>query len=150
MSSDKSSTGERSDAARASGGKSDPALRVWHLYSDDAGVSHFRELFLPFKPAPVPGMEDPPLALGLDSLPGAAFLRLAPRQVEDWHPAPRRVLLVPIQGASRVTAGDGTIKEFRPGDVVLMDDTTGKGHITEPIGDIEHIALIVPVGAVGL
>ncbi len=130
--------------------RSTATLTVWHLYADDAGVSRFREISLPFKSVPVPGMDDPPLALGLDSLPGAAFLRLAPRQVEDWHPAPRRVFLVPIQGASRVTAGDGTIKEFRPGDVVLMDDTTGKGHITEPIGDVDHIALIVPVGAVGL
>lgn len=133
----------------AKGAGTKATLKVWHLYADDAGVSRFREISLPFKAIPVPGMDDPPLALGLDSLSGAAFLRLAPRQVEDWHPAPRRVFLVPIQGASRVTAGDGTIKEFRPGDVVLMDDTTGKGHITEPIGDVDHIALIVPVGAIG-
>jgi len=127
-----------------------PTLTVWHLYADDAGVSHFREVRLPFRPAPVPGMDDPPLALSLDSAPGAAFLRLAPRQVEDWHPAPRRVLLIPIQGASRVTTGDGVVKEFRPGDVVLLDDTTGRGHITEPVGDVDHVALIVPVGALAL
>lgn len=124
------------------------ALKVVHLCTDENGVSRFREILLPFRPAPVPGMDDPPLALGLDSLPGAAFLRLAPRQVEDWHPAPRRVFLIPIQGASRVTCGDGTVREFRPGDVVLMDDTAGKGHVTEPIGDVDHIALVVPVGAV--
>lgn len=136
---------EESVGARA---RSGATLKVWRLYADEDGVSHFRETLLPFKVAPVPGMDDPPLALALDSLPGAAFLRLAPRQVEDWHPAPRRVLLVPIQGASRVTAGDGTVKEFRPGDVVLMEDTSGQGHITEPIGDVDHIALIVPIGAV--
>lgn len=137
------------EAAGGARDRSEPTLKVWRLYADDDGVSHFREALLPFKVVPAPGLDDPPLALGLDSLPGAAFLRLAPRQVEDWHPVPRRVLLVPIQGASRVTAGDGTVKEFRPGDVVLMEDTTGKGHITEPIGDVDHIALIVPVGAIG-
>jgi hypothetical protein len=131
------------------GGAAEPVLRVCHIYSDDDGVSHFRETALPFRPAPIAGLEDPPLALGIDSGPGAAFLRLAPRQMEEWHPAPRRVFLIPIQGASRVTVGDGMVKEFRPGDVVLMDDTTGQGHITEAIGDIEHIALIVPVGTVG-
>jgi quercetin dioxygenase-like cupin family protein len=125
-----------------------PTLRYWHIYSDSEGVSHFREIDLPFKARSVPGMDDPPAVLPLDSQPGVAFVRLAPGQVEDWHPAPRSVFLIAIQGGSRVTVGDGTVKEFGPGDVVFMDDTTGRGHLTEPIGNVAHVALIVPVESV--
>jgi len=34
----------------------------------------------------------------------------------------------------------------KPGDVVLMDDPTGKGHRTAAVGAVDHIALLVPVG----
>jgi mannose-6-phosphate isomerase-like protein (cupin superfamily) len=137
-----------------SGGPGNPAARgparlvYTHIYSDSDGVSHFREAEMSFRALEFSGMDDPPTACPLDSQPGAAFLRLAPGQVEDWHPAPRSVFLIAIEGRSRVTVGDGAVKEFRPGDVIFMDDTTGKGHITEPVGDVAHIALIVPVDAV--
>ena len=144
MSNDKS-TNVESPNTRASATRGPATLEYTHIYADKDGISHFRQAEMPFKPVPVPGMDDPPGAARIDSLPGAAFLRLAPGQVEDWHPAPRSVFLIAIQGRSRVTVGDGAVKEFGPGEMVLMDDTIGKGHLTEPVGDVAHVALIVPV-----
>jgi hypothetical protein len=118
-------------------------LRYWHLYADGQGISRFKPASLQFGHLPVKGLDDPPLAVGLTDVTGATFLRLAPRQVEDWHPAPRRMFLLVIQGESEVTAGDGTVRRFAPGDLVLMDDTTGKGHITKAIGELDHVALVV-------
>lgn len=122
-------------------------LTYWHIYADDEGISHFRQSALSFNPAPVPGLDDPPLAATLSEVSGATFLRLAPSQVEDWHPAPRRVFLVVISGISEVTVGDGTVKRFGPGDVVLMDDTSGAGHVTRSVGEDEHIALVIDASA---
>jgi hypothetical protein len=142
-------TSEPPDDGSPNGTQTQHMLRFWRLYEDDAGVSHFKEGAAPFAPIAIPGLDDPPLALTFAGGSGTAFLRLAPRQVEDWHPSPRKTLLVVIKGASRVTAGDGTVKEFHPGDVVLMEDMMGKGHITEPAGDGEHIALIIPIESFG-
>ncbi len=50
-----------------------------------------------------------------------------------------------VQGASEVTASDGTKKEFHVGELVLLDDAKGKGHITKAVGDVDHIALAIPV-----
>lgn len=122
-----------------------PSLHYWHLYSDAQGVSHFKDETLPFKVLGQPGMANPPAAATLDGAKGASLLLLHAGQVEDWHKAPGKQFLVVVEGASQVTAGDGTVKEFHLGDIVLMDDTAGKGHITKNLGTTDHIALVIPV-----
>jgi len=41
--------------------------------------------------------------------------------------------------------GDGTTRRFGPGDVVLADDLTGRGHTTRSVGG-PRISATVPVG----
>ena len=43
-----------------------------------------------------------------------------------------------------VTASDGERRAFKAGDVVLVEDTTGKGHLTRMSGDGLHRAAFVP------
>jgi hypothetical protein len=42
--------------------------------------------------------------------------------------------------------GDGTKRRFGPGDVVLADDLTGRGHTTRSLG-VSRISATVAVGA---
>ena len=77
--------------------------------------------------------------------PGAMLLRLKPGAVEDWHNAPRAWYLIVVQGMSEVTASDGEKRRFGPGSIVLLDDTTGRGHQTRTVGTIDHVAAVVPI-----
>jgi hypothetical protein len=131
-------------------------LSFTHLWADAKGVSHFRDEKLGFEAAtpenPTAGTTsrtnpDPEalVALPLRGATGATFLYLKRAAVEDWHRAPRRMYLIAVQGMSEVTAGDGEIRRFGPGSIILMDDLTGKGHITRAVGDVDHIALTIPV-----
>jgi hypothetical protein len=131
-------------------------LPITHLWSDAQGVSHFRDEKLSFEAAtpenPTAGTAsrsnpDPEalVALPLRGATGATFLYLKRAAVEDWHRAPRRMYLIAVQGMSEVTAGDGQVRRFGLGSIVLMDDLTGKGHITRAVGDVDHIALTIPV-----
>ena len=133
-------------------------LSFTHLWADAKGVSHFREEKLGFEAAtpenPTAGTTsrtnpDPEalVALPLRGATGATFLYLKRGAVEDWHRAPRRMYLIAVQGMSEVTAGDGEVRRFGLGSIVLMDDLTGKGHITRAVGDVDHIALTIPVPA---
>src|SRR5580700_3728955 len=133
-------------------------LTFTHLWADANGVSHFRDEKLSFEAAtpenPTAGTAshnnpDPEalVALPLRGATGATFLYLKRAAVEDWHRAPRRMYLIAVQGMSEVTAGDGEVRRFGPGSIVLMDDLTGKGHITRAVGDVDHIALTIPVPA---
>jgi hypothetical protein len=131
-------------------------LPITHLWADAQGVSHFRDEKLSFEAAtpenPTAGTTsrtnpDPEalVSLPLRGATGATFLYLKRAAVEDWHRAPRRMYLIAVQGMSEVTAGDGQVRRFGLGSIVLMDDLTGKGHITRAVGDVDHIALTIPV-----
>ena len=45
-----------------------------------------------------------------------------------FHPLPDRRLIIHLSGEAEIGLSDGTKQIFRPGDVRLMEDTTGKGH----------------------
>jgi hypothetical protein len=131
-------------------------LSFTHLWTDAKGVSHFRDEKLSFEAAtpenPTTGTTsranpDPQalVALPLRGAMGATFLYLKRAAVEDWHRAPRRMYLIAVQGMSEVTASDGEVRRFGLGSILLMDDLTGKGHITRAVGDVDHIALTIPV-----
>ena len=120
-------------------------IHYWHLYTDAQGVSHFKQEELPFKAAPIPGLKDPPIMASLPGASSATLLLLKAGQVEDWHNAPRKQFMFVVQGASQVTASDGTVKEFHAGELVLLDDTKGKGHITKAIGRTDHIGMAISV-----
>lgn len=66
----------------------------------------------------------------------------------DWdgsspHPTPRRQLLCTLHGAYEVIASDGTVRRFPVGSLLLLEDTTGKGHMTRSVSDDEMLVLSV-------
>jgi quercetin dioxygenase-like cupin family protein len=118
-----------------------PPLTYVHVYTDAAGASHFREEHFDF----TRGRDSESSLHVLEAKGGATLLRLKAGTVEDWHNAPRAWFLIVLQGASEVTTSDGQIRRFGPGSVVLLDDTTGKGHQTRAVGKIDHIAVVIPI-----
>jgi hypothetical protein len=59
------------------------------------------------------------------------------------RPAPRRQVFVTARGEYEVTAGDGTIRRFPEGSVLLLEDTTGAGHSTRITSGEECIVFAV-------
>jgi hypothetical protein len=58
-----------------------------------------------------------------------------PPRPSDWHNAPWRRYVLPLSGRFEVEVSyDGTIKSFGPGDILLAEDVTGKGHKTRAVG----------------
>jgi hypothetical protein len=59
------------------------------------------------------------------------------------HPAPARQYIVVLRGSVRGTVTSGEARTFGPGEVVLLEDTTGEGHRTFiPEGE-DWLALVV-------
>ncbi|MGH7771163.1 MAG: hypothetical protein ACREQA_02875 [Candidatus Binatia bacterium] len=44
-----------------------------------------------------------------------------------------------------VEIGDGTVRRFGPGDIMLADDTTGRGHITRVVGNTPRLYIQIPL-----
>jgi uncharacterized cupin superfamily protein len=51
----------------------------------------------------------------------------------DWHPAPQRQYIVLLDGEIEITVADGEARRFRGGDVLLVEDTKGRGHRTRTV-----------------
>lgn len=133
----------RSEEAKTMSG-SGRTFSYVHLYSDAHGVSHFRDVTVTLQPTAGPHGDDQALAsYVLGGTQGAQLLALRHGAREDWHTAPRRMFLIVLQGMSEVTASDGEVRRFGPGSMLLMDDATGKGHITVALGSVDHVALTI-------
>lgn len=74
------------------------------------------------------------------------FMMFPSGAFEDFHPTPNSQILVVVQGRVEVGTSDGDTRRFGPGDVVLMQDNSGKGHTTRTFGPVSHIALMIPYG----
>jgi quercetin dioxygenase-like cupin family protein len=61
----------------------------------------------------------------------------------DFHPAPRRQFYVQLTGEVEISTTEGEVRRFRPGDVVLAEDTTGTGHTLVVAGPAPATAAIV-------
>jgi uncharacterized cupin superfamily protein len=61
----------------------------------------------------------------------------------DWHNAPRRQYVIMLSGQMEIQVGDGTVKRFGAGDVLLAEDLTGRGHTTRVAGDAPRLSATV-------
>jgi quercetin dioxygenase-like cupin family protein len=108
-------------------------INVTKLYSDSAGESHFVDETMELREANF-APPAPPMYL---STPAEAqqtvFLMLPTGYFGDLHPAPRRQQMTLIDGALEVRVSDGEVRQFHPGETVLVEDTTGKGHATKSV-----------------
>jgi hypothetical protein len=69
------------------------------------------------------------------------------RSFSDFHNAPRRQYVVMMSGVMEIEIGDGSTRQFVPGDVLVAEDLTGKGHITRGVGADPRVSLAVPLAA---
>jgi quercetin dioxygenase-like cupin family protein len=62
----------------------------------------------------------------------------------DWHHhvAPRRQWVIVQTGRVAVTVTGGERREFGPGDALLVEDTTGTGHLSTPLTDNVTLVLV--------
>lgn len=118
-------------------------MHYHHLYADDAGESHWRDVDVTLEPvAFAPPAEDIHLSAD-EAATTAVFLRLPTGWNEPQHPSPHAQYLVVRYGVVEVTASDGDARIIGPGDVWRMEDTHGKGHHTKVIGEVDFDAFVV-------
>ncbi|MFQ5708129.1 MAG: hypothetical protein ACE5HO_11800, partial [bacterium] len=48
----------------------------------------------------------------------------------DWHGAPQRQYIILLDGEIEIEVSDGEKRRFCGGEILLLEDTTGKGHRT--------------------
>jgi quercetin dioxygenase-like cupin family protein len=61
----------------------------------------------------------------------------------DWHTGPRRQFVITLSGRAELEVANGQKVPIEAGNINLIEDTTGKGHITHNIAD--RIVVTIPL-----
>jgi hypothetical protein len=100
-------------------------MRITRVYTTENGASAFEDVDIPLADQGSVGRLS-------EWWPArdVAFRENDPDYDWDWHCAPARQLIVLLDGAIEIEVGSGEKRAFRGGDVLLMEDVTGRGHRT--------------------
>jgi quercetin dioxygenase-like cupin family protein len=109
-------------------------MGVYRIYKGDDDRSHIEE-FPPHDP--FWSRVKTSSTMFLKEFPPGTFL--------DWHPAPRRQIVIILSGRLEHGFRDGSMHTFGPGDVRVLVDTTGEGHTTRVLGDETVLVAVVPL-----
>lgn len=95
-------------------------MQMIRMYTGDDGITHLED------------MDPEELRLPVKEV----IIRKTVTQLpSDWHNSPVRQILIVRTGRVKAEVEDGTIRELGPGDLVLEEDLTGKGHRGLPVDD---------------
>ncbi len=120
-------------------------LSFSRLYTGPDGVSHWADEKLHLVSRGTENIEAMMATAQLGDVKGSFMAMLKAGATEDWHVAPRRQFMVCLQGLVEVTAADGQVRRLKPGEFALLEDLSGKGHITHSAGKEDHVALALPI-----
>ena len=115
-------------------------MRIHNLYMDENGESHFRDIEIEWAEE----RRGSKLSKKFPAS-GIIFRQTRAEHNVDWHPAPRRQYIVNLDAGVKITASDGESRFIKQGEVILVEDISGKGHLSEHLeGKMRH-SLFIPV-----
>jgi len=115
-------------------------MRVHNLYVDAQGETHFRDIEIEWAEHTNAGK----LSKRLPAT-GIIFREVQPDYDLDWHPAPRRQYIINLDAGVKITASDGEARIIKAGEVILVEDTSGKGHLSQAVESKIRNCIFVPV-----
>ena len=76
---------------------------------------------------------------------GVQFSSRPPAPASDWHTGPRRQFVITLSGRGELEVAGGQKVAVGAGHINLIEDTTGKGHITRNLGPDNRVVITIPL-----
>lgn len=113
-------------------------IKITRVYSDSNGDSRFEDLDISLT-------EEGEIGYLSANIPvkDVIFRKVKPTYDFDFHTAPQRQYIILLDGEIEIETSQGIKKTFRGGDILLMEDTTGKGHKTRNLQNIERRSVFI-------
>jgi hypothetical protein len=111
---------------------------VTKIYSDNNGDSHFEDVEIELKEAGSVGKLS-------DVIPakGIIFREVEPSYDWDFHTAPQKQYIILLDGEIEIETSLGEIRRFNTGEILLLEDTSGKGHKTKNIHPVKRRSIFI-------
>lgn len=113
-------------------------FRITKVYNDSNGDSHFEDIEIPLK-------DDGEIGFLSDKISAkeVIFRTVKPTYDYDFHIAPQRQYIILLDGEIEIETSLGEKRIFKGGDILLMEDTEGKGHKTRNLQSIERKSVFI-------
>ena len=113
-------------------------FQITRVYSDSKGDSHFEDVAVPLQEAGSIGKLS-------DVLPanGIIFREVEPAYDWDFHTAPQKQYIILLDGEIEIETSLGDKKTFKAGEILLVEDTTGKGHKTKNLQPVKRRSIFI-------
>jgi hypothetical protein len=128
--------GSDRDVAAAQASTPSTPIKMTRIYTGNDGLSHAEEISMKLSGG---GVSD------MIKASGAQFSRRPPGPASDWHVGPRRQFVITLSGRAELEVAGGKKVAVGPGHITLIEDTTGKGHITQNLGPNDRIVVTIPL-----
>ena len=111
---------------------------ITRIYSDANGESRFENIKIPLSEAGEIGS----LSMGIPSK-EVIFRMVKPTYDYDFHNAPQKQFIILLDGEIEIETSLGEKRTFKGGDILLMEDTQGKGHKTRNLRNMERKSIFI-------
>lgn len=106
------------------------------LYTGPDGLAYVKNIQVPARPNGV---------VDLAPVNAVEIHRTRPGFSIGWHVEKRRQYVITLSGRGEIDIAGGKKIILEPGSILLVENTTGKGHMTRVLGDKPWVALWVPL-----
>jgi hypothetical protein len=111
---------------------------VTRIYSDKNGESHFVSIEIPLTNDGEIGFLSERM-----SVKEIIFRKVKPSYDYDFHNAPQRQYIILLDGEIEIETSLGEKRIFKGGDILLVEDTQGKGHKTRNLKPVERKSVFI-------
>ena len=111
---------------------------ITRIYSDANGDSRFEDIQIPLTDAGNIGFLSE-----TNKASGIIFREVKPTYDYHFHNAPQRQYIVLLDGGIEIETSLGEKRIFKTGEILLAEDTTGKGHRSKNIENKKRKSLFI-------
>ena len=113
-------------------------MQITRIYSDKNGESHFENIDMPLQ-------NDGEIGFLSDKIPvkEIIFRKVKPDYNYDFHNAPQKQYIILLDGEIEIETSLGEKRTFKGGEILLVEDTRGKGHKTRNLQNMERKSIFI-------
>ena len=111
---------------------------ITRVYNDANGDSYFEDITIPLKASGSIGFLSE-----AESVKEIIFREGLPSYDYDFHTAPQRQYIILLDGEIEIETSRGDRKQFKAGDILLVEDTEGKGHKTKNLTPVRRRSVFI-------
>lgn len=113
-------------------------MKMTRIFSDINGESHFEDIEIPLTDQGDIGFLSDDI-----NVKKLQFRKVSAEYDYDFHHAPQRQYIVLLDGGVEIQTSLGEIRQFQTGEILLVEDISGKGHKTKNLENKERTSIFI-------